>query len=257
VGASRVVFDDPNAPGPWTVRARETDRSGDTFTYDMQLLGRDGTLREAWVGLRLRRVESIPHEHWHPALLVPYLERRVAELLPGVRVRLALEREPTAEPGLIAMRHALGGDGAILRRGDGRPESPDGQGVAASHAGALTLAAAGGVRLTCDLEPVTPRAESLWADLLGSEHQLLARVLANALGESFDRSATRVWGALECLKKDGAGVATPLTLSAAEPDGWALLAGGGRRIASGVVRVAGEDAELAVALLEGPVGARL
>jgi enediyne polyketide synthase len=260
VGAERIHFGDTRVAGPWSLRARETARDGDLFTYDMELRGADGTLREAWQGLRLRPVAPIEHAHWHPALLVPYLERRLSELMPGIRISLALEREEAearGERSTLAMQRALGAAQSILYRADGRPETADGRGISASHAGPFTLAAAAGIGLTCDLEPVAHREEGLWGELLGSEYLMLARVVSNTLQEGLDRAATRVWTGLECLKKDGAAVGSPLALSATEPDGWAVLASGGRRIATGAVRVRGQEGELVVALLEEPLGARL
>src|SRR5205085_947872 len=137
---------------------------------------------------------------------------------------------------------------AIMRRPDGSPEvvgCPDVT-VSAAHAGDLTLAVAGEGRLACDLEPVTARPAALWRDLLGPERLTLAESLARQRREDLDTAATRVWCAAECLRKAGLPVGAPL--SAAPGDGHdggaALLASGGRPVATFLLSVRGTPAPL-------------
>src|SRR5205085_827343 len=58
------------------LHAREVKREGDTFEYDLQLLGPFGVILESWEGLRLRKVEGIPvAASWPEGLHAPYVER--------------------------------------------------------------------------------------------------------------------------------------------------------------------------------------
>jgi len=206
-------------------RARERRREGDTFHYDLDILGPGGELRERWEGLRLRAVAATaPGPAWGAALLAPFAERRLAELIPGSAVRVALEQ---------------GDGGARRHRPDGRPESRSdrsdrgaGGSLSVSHAADLTLTVAGPGRLGCDLEAVAPRTPAVWRDLLGGERFRLAELIAHERGEDLDGAATRVWAAAECLQKAGAPHAAPLTVGAGgdSADGWLLLRSGGLAI---------------------------
>ncbi|HEV2765385.1 MAG TPA: hypothetical protein VGV38_20550, partial [Pyrinomonadaceae bacterium] len=153
---------------------------------------------------------------------------------------------------------ALGGDARALRRPDGKPEASDGRGLSASHAGDLTMAVAARGSVGCDIERVEERTPEVWRDLLGAEHFALAELVARETGETLSASATRVWAALECLKKAGAGVLAPLVFGEAGGDGWVALAAGASSVASCVLAVEGEENGLALALLAGgEVDARL
>jgi hypothetical protein len=61
----------------------------------------------------------------------------------------------------------------------------------------------------CDLEAVTTRSRESWQDLLGAERLALADLVARESGDAFDAAATRVWGALEALKKAGVALDAP------------------------------------------------
>jgi enediyne polyketide synthase len=89
----------------------------------------------------------------------------------------------------------------------------------------------------CDLEPVTERSGDAWRDLLGPERMQLAEVVTVSAGEKLDAAATRVWAAMEALKKAGAPLETPLTLDDATADGWVIFAAGALRVATHVASV--------------------
>src|SRR5207249_855385 len=75
------------------VRARETQRNGNSFIYDVELADQHGQLIERWEGLHLRAVEGMaPREAWPEPLLAPYLERRLQELVVGSPITVAFER---------------------------------------------------------------------------------------------------------------------------------------------------------------------
>jgi enediyne polyketide synthase len=99
--------------------------------------------------------------------------------------------------------------------------------------------------VACDAEAVVPRTADDWAALLGPDGLPLARLLD---GDDRDTAGTRVWTAIECLRK--AGHATVhLTAGAPRTDGWVVLHAGSARIASLVTAVHGHPQPIAVALL--------
>ncbi len=223
------------------VRAREVEDDGQELVWDVEVCAPDGAVRERWRGLRLRRVARLePTDGWGPALLGPYLERRVNELVPGAGVSVGVERgggdRHTASDRAIgrAARVRV----SVRRRPDGRPEVLElPMSVSATHCGELTLGVAGLRPVGCDLERVSSRPASLWRDLLGGDGVRLAEHIAREAGEELDAAATRVWCARECLRKAGMPHDTPLVLESAATDGWVVLVSGTISIPNGVLRL--------------------
>jgi len=235
------------------VRARERERHGDDFIYDVELTSADGEVIERWTGLHLRAVELMSSHReagWPEALLSPYLERRFEELL-HQSVRVALERDPGEKRPArtdIVILHALGKSERIWRRPDGRPVASESEGVSAAHAGHFTLAVAGADGVACDLEAIITRSESVWQDLFGADNFLLARRISREQSEGLDIAATRLWTVIECLKKAGLSAQSPLMFDSSTADGWVLFRSGGLTIASGIGTVRNEPNPLAVAV---------
>jgi hypothetical protein len=137
----------------------------------------------------------------------------------------------------------------IEYRPDGKPESPDGQSVSAAHAGSLTLAVTGQDPVGCDLEPVQPRRVEVWRDLLGPERFQLAEVAAQAAGENLNTAATRIWCAVECVKKAGGAPDAPIILSRTTQDKGVLLQSGSWKIVTWVESVQGFGRPLGIGVL--------
>jgi len=235
VGLDRLIPGDPHTPGPWTIQARERWQQGDDFCHDVEIRGADATLRERWEGLRLRRVAALPRSGWPDALLLAYWERRIRELTGNTGLAISLERgSEAARPDRAeqALHRLVGASAHLARRPDGKPEAEGERTVSVTHNQGLTVAMAGHAPLACDLEEVTVRKPQVWADLLGEERRLLAGIIAQQGGESFDVAATRVWASLECLIKAGLPPNVPLTLAQQEEDGWLLIGAGKAHIAS-------------------------
>jgi enediyne polyketide synthase len=243
------------------VVARELSSDGHTFVYEVELCAADGLTLERWERLRLRRMEAAPAPGtWSASLLAPYVERRLGELLSGAELRVALDAEPgDARPARTdrMLRHLLGTPEAIHRRPDGKPVPPGGIGASAAHAGSLTLAVAGPGDVGCDVQAVEAHPAPVWRELLGPERTRLAEQVALEQAEDTATAATRVWAALECLKKAGLPEGTPLVLAGAEPDGWVLFGAGARRVATLHTRVRGVSGPLVLAALPGGHHARV
>jgi enediyne polyketide synthase len=228
IGVDRIVFGAVAETGPRYVHARErTSPETGLLVYDLDVTNAAGTVIERWQGLRLKIVGAAAHTlPWVAPLLAPYLERKIRELAPGANISIAMGQNGSSRR---AIDQALGFPAHVSRRPDGKPEVY-GRQVSASHAGDLVVAAAGGSVAACDLEPVSARSPQVWRDLLGAEHFALAELIARESGEDADMAATRVWCAMECLKKAGAMYGRPLVLLGSRPDGWIELGAGPLRI---------------------------
>jgi enediyne polyketide synthase len=229
------------------VEARERRSDGDSYTWDLDVLDADGELCEEWRGLRLQRMQtSLAPTQWPPALLVPYLERRIGELA-GARVGVALVGRATRDTCVTdtAIATAVGRPVYVERRRDGRPFT-NGVTVSAAHIDGYTLAVAGAGGVACDIETAADRS---WRDLLGAQRMILASRIAADLHEDFAGSAARVWAAAECARKAGQPSPESLALVSATPDRWAVLRAGRSPVATYVGHVAGIEPEVAFAVL--------
>ena len=238
--------------GPRVVWARERNHEGNNFIYDMLVTNPGGELIEQWDGLRLRAVEDLaPIESWPPALLGPYLERRLEELVPGSTLAVAVqslgEGDRTANSD-AALQQALAQPERIFRRADGKPVTSSEQGLSAAHSRGFTLAVAGPCGVACDVERVVPRADGVWDGLLGSDRLRMAQRISRERSEDLHTAATRLWNVAECMKKAGLAPAAPLVLDSISKDGWVLFRSGTLMIASCVTALQGTEAPLAIGL---------
>jgi enediyne polyketide synthase len=250
-----------NESGPHFVHAKERSRDGNNFVYDVEITDARGELIERWEGLRLRAVEMLPtREAWPEALLAPYLERRLEELAaaPDVApVKIVLERRRSGErPATTdaAIQQALGDTTRIWRRPDGKPVLSGGENVSAAHAGEFTMAATSANDVACDLAEVSAQTEAAWRDLLGRERFQLAGRISREMAENQDTAATRLWAAMECLKKIGQPANAPLVVESCTDDGWTLLRSGAIIIATCVVAMRENKLPLVAAVALKPRG---
>ena len=251
LGVEKITGSLNGHAGALFVQAQEREHFGNDFVYDVELTDTEGRVRERWERLHLRAINGADFNGpWPEGLLTPYVERCLLELVPGVSVSVAFERDQTSdrrERSTRAIESALG-TGCVIRRADGKPESCDGRNVSVSHSGDLTLAVAAHSLVACDLEVVATRSPAIWSDMLGVERFKLAEVISRETQETLDEAATRVWTAIECLKKAGAGMDAPLVFVNAAVNGWIVLASGGLKIASGVIERDGEKEDLAIGI---------
>ena len=252
LGIERLTFHQTSSER-LIVHARECSREGNTFTYNLFVLGTDGSVLEHWEGLRLRAIADRPIQGpWVESLLGPYIERHLQDLIPGTSISVALIRDVKNDRQARsdrAIQIALGEKTEILRRSDGKPEVCSGHLVSASHAGDLTLAIASPDSAGCDIEQVVDRTVSEWLDLLGENQFALARLVVKSLDEEFSLAATRIWTAIECLTKVGTTPDTSICLDSSPLTGWALFSSGPFKIASYATQVQGIDRKLVLSVV--------
>ena len=167
----------------------------------------------------------------------PYLQRR-SEGVFGLRMEVVVEphvQDGTAQRAdfraatdraLSRLRPGL----VVYRRGDGRLVIEGGSTACSAHHDRFTLAIVGDGAVACDAEGVTPRSEVTWHNLLGDAWPL-AREIAQVTDEPFDAAATRVWGAMECVRKVGH-AAVDLALGPVDGDDVVIVAGSYRVLTS-------------------------
>ncbi|MEU0565308.1 type I polyketide synthase [Nonomuraea sp. NPDC005983] len=239
--------------------ARERSQDGDSYTYDIDVLDASNRVVERWQGLTLRAVRKRDGSGpWVSALLSGYLERSLERVLGGSR---AVVVEPDPEPALpgaqtdrraqtqLAAARALGGPVTVRYRPDGRPEL-DGAAISASHGAGVSLVVTGSGRLGCDLETVVHRTEDDWAGLLGDDLRHVRDLVMAESGEDADVAGTRMWTALECLRKAGVTTRT-LTVDRLHADGWMVLSAGDVKVATWVTTLSHKADSVVFAVLVG------
>ncbi|MFE1272526.1 SDR family NAD(P)-dependent oxidoreductase [Streptomyces sp. NPDC058758] len=231
-----------HVPDQLRYTAVERSRDGDTYVYDIAVRDAGGTVVERWEGLTLHAVRKTDGSGpWVAPLLGPYLERSLEEVV-GSRVAVAVEPHGDAPAGSVAQRRgftadaaarALGSPVAVRHRPDGRPELEPGRhmSMSAAHGLGVTLSAVSDTEVACDIEAVSMRSAHEWRGLLG-DHAPVAELVAKETGEAPDTAATRVWGAVECLRKAGIMAGAPLTVLPRRKDAWVVFAAGDLRIAT-------------------------
>ncbi len=243
--------------------ARERSQDGDRYVYDLDVRTPAGKVVERWEGLTLVAVRKRDGAGpWVPAMLGSYLERGLERVLGGSR---AVVVEPAAETAGAdrdrrartgtAVGRALGRPVELRHRPDGKPElagAPGREGwtVSASHGAGMTMAVVGRGRLACDLETVLERTAEDWDALLGTGQLALRDLLVTEAGDGPAVAGTRVWSALECLRKAGA-TTQALTLDRVHPDGWVVLSAGDATIATWVTTVNDRTEPVVFAALAG------
>ena len=236
-GVERMVIGYIDPCKRHVVYGRERTRGAGRYVYDVDVVNEDGCVVESWRGLDLRSVGERPWRSPFPSsLLAPYVGRCLMERFSphAVHVNMVRGDEDGRAVRRAATANAAAGEKVmLLRRPDGRPEYVPGAdapaGLSLTHSGQLTLAVSAPFVVGCDLEAM-PGPDDRGATLNGEKADL-ARFIAKDVGETARVSKTRVWAALESLRKCGwRSEGVPLVLHASESDGWVELASGSWRV---------------------------
>ncbi len=245
VEVQRLVTANRELPDSCYVNAEEISHQGSTLTYDIRIVNANGEALEEWTGLKLKIVEAITPDSWSAVTLGPYLQRKMAELAPSSPMTVALDQNHRVAPSgpVDTAFHS-----EIYHRPYGRPELQGRKCASLSHSDDLTMLVAGDQLLACDLEAVAGVTCS-WQELLGEQHYALAKLISDRSIEDFDIAATRVWSALECLKKAEIGDAAPLSMLPLHEEHWVLMRSGANLLATFSANVTGRTSPLISAIL--------
>jgi enediyne polyketide synthase len=262
VGVDRIVPGTEWTRGPSFVHAVERDSNGDDFTYDVSITDAAGKLCEQWFGLQLRAVAPIQtRDPWPPALLVPYLERKLAAIFAAFEIKIGFAAAPgerCACTSASLVQEIFGPAAKLTHRPDGKP-MVTGIGdpvpcVSFSHSKDTTLLFSANpmASVGCDLEAISNRSPESWASLLGTREFSLAQAVADAFKSPLDEAATQVWSLQESLRKAGCSFDQPLALKSCSADGWAIFSAGALKTATFLTCVKDSSAPLAFAFVIRP-----
>jgi enediyne polyketide synthase len=204
-------------------------RNEDTIVSDVTAVDPNGTIVERIRGYTVKIIERKQDAPSVNDLLSPdkwdenNINRKIAQLCkeanaaaPAIRIKhipllaeMAKDERHSVEQTLfedacrmVSPKPAdVPGSVAVAWSGEGRPFLRGNEEIAlsCSHDAKLLICSAGPAPQGCDIEPVVHRDAQEWGLMLGREKQpLLDRLKEN---ESLDRAATRVWCAVEALRK--------------------------------------------------------
>jgi enediyne polyketide synthase len=140
------------------VSAVERKTSGANYTFDILVSDANGREAQRWTNATFRAIHSTNIEEIltaSPALIGPYLERLARQAFGDhdIEILFVCDRHGSRESRRNAAIAQLGLDGAVDRRGDGRPVRINGKGsISFAHRGDMTLAIASSTPAGCDME---------------------------------------------------------------------------------------------------------
>ncbi len=262
VGVDRISILSTTRTGPVYCRSREIAREGNLFTYNFEILDTKGTLLETWEGVRLQAFEnqSTTAKPWPAALLSSHMERELSDRAEVICVRLSFEVTLSLDRNgrRDALVQPFGLTGADIRhRADGKPEICTGTDcITFSHLPEMSMAVLANGPVGCDLVSVQQRDQALWRQMLGQARHSLANFVAQSEGDTEDTAASRVWAAMECLKKAGASGGETL-LFEDRREGWITFTAGPYSVATLAVNIQGVSGAVVVGVLTRRANAKL
>lgn len=234
VGIDRVTSSSDWTHSTARVHAIERIADGDNFVYDLNIEDGDGKVCEQWQGLHLRAVATIDTKAaWPLPLLVPYLERKVSQIMPHSGIKIGLVSAPKEQQKCAInclIPEMFGANATLTHRTDGKPEITSAgitdPHLSISHAADITLLFSANQNIGCDVERIVRRDSACWEKLLGAEYFALATLLSSESKAPFDDAVTQIWTLKESLRKAGANFGQPLSLNSYSADGWASFSAG-------------------------------
>ena len=212
--------------------AKERERDGDVYRYDLDVIDRDGMCLERWRGVCFKRMRGTPlHPEWAPCLYGPYLQRilcrrtDIGSLVPAIEYHPVKDARTRAELVLERMgKHGTGAGRSVL-----------------AHGGQLTLCLWGEHgRLAAEVAPVEERAPTRWREVLDRGGRSLAERVARAFGEPFTVAAVRVLCAHRCIQNVGETGDVSIRLLSEDGEDLVFLGSGSLEITTCPISVTGE-----------------
>jgi enediyne polyketide synthase len=223
------IYIEPRGFGKYTVIVDILQRNDDTVVSDVIAVDQNGTILEKISGYTVKIIERKQDAPAVDDLLSPdkwdenRINRQIAQLckeanaaVPAVRIKHIPLLSKMTKPERHSLERTLfesacqavwpkpaddSSPVAVAWTEEGGPFLQDNEEIAlsCSHDAKLLICSAGRAPQGCDIEPVVHRDPEEWSLMVGREKQPLLDRLQEE--ESYDRAATRVWCAIEALRK--------------------------------------------------------
>lgn len=224
------IYPKPQGFGKYSVIVHILQRNDDTIVSDVTAVDPNGVIVEKIHGYAVKIIERkkdapalsdlLSPDQWDEKMVNGQIARLCMEagtVAPAIGIKHIPLLSKLSKPERHAIEQALfegacrevlpkpsgaSGPVAVAWTGQGKPFLPGNGEIALSctHDAKLLVCSTGPVPQGCDVEPVMHRDPDEWDLMLGREKQLLLDSLKKE-DDAFDRAATRIWCAVEALRK--------------------------------------------------------
>ncbi len=202
--------------GEINIHAEEQENHGDEYVYNIKVTSAAGLVLQEW-----------------GAVLFRAMQKRAPKELPLPLAKIALQRKVDTVTDI--QNHAtiylndIYTNNNIVKRMDGKPLVENGT-LSKAYARNNTMLAEAATEISCDMEIVIQKPYSAWQSIFTSDRLQLIKKIQDETGEGFSSTATRVWCAMECIRKAGLQYSSPLLLGDMEKDNTIYLETGEYKI---------------------------
>ena len=219
----------------YVISANEKFRNGDIFNYDISIFNEDLQLIEKWNDVEFKLLHTTKKYRMPTLLLKNVLERKLDEVN-GIK-------------GYCRIQFNKDSSDIIIKRADGRPLLlKNGVNYSNSNSSGIEVVVKSELSTACDVEVVELKTDSEWCKLLGDTKFNIAKIIKSETGESISEASTRVWGAIECLRKAGNSLFDSFAFSGIE-NGTIYFTSGDKTIVSFKCRVISNPSESIFSIL--------
>ncbi len=179
------------------IDAIELSNLSGEYNYDILVSDIEGNVLQEWKSITFKAIPRKIDFELHTLLAEVVLKRKILEpgRLKNINFKLSLKNE--------------NGFSNHIKRTDGKPLA-SGRSLSRSHVQDSTLVLDADSNIACDMERLVGKPLVLWNTLLGDQNVDLVRMIQTQTSEEYSSVATRIWSALECIRKAGLQMTTPL-----------------------------------------------
>ena len=212
ISVKRVKIFDLKETSEVKIFAKEVFHREDLYGYNITVKNGDDSIREVWENVSFKALSDRKPAKTLPLILIQVLlQRKADELTEGIAVKI----------------ECVGNNETVdfLKRPDGRPFIDGRFHFSKSNSGELQFIVSAQGSVGCDVEQVKNLPNEEWEMMIGEARYKLADYISKESQEQFEISATRIWSAVECLKKAGESLFSPLTIESIGKQLFLLKAG--------------------------------
>lgn len=188
--------------------AKEIKQIVDEYYYDIEVLTENNILVAQWIGVKFQVLHQKKKRKLTNELLENVLRRKL-DLIIGLRSNYKI----------TSNKKKSDGDVQFHKRSDGKPISLTANYQTRSHSLNQTIELEADVNIACDVEAIIYKHENDWGILLGDNRFQLIKEIQEFIKEDISISATRIWCAIECIRKAGLQLLSPLLVTHSDNDG--------------------------------------